>query len=228
MNIFAGMILAEMSFHKASSSTSSKLGPLLKALPYTLVALGLYLCSYPDQYSEQTAWSAQLTHIGQSIFPKDCNISRYFASVGAQMVCLGVMLSSSMQQILSRPISLWLGTVSFPLYLLHGPLMRSVLVYLLYFPMSIGFKPTMRADGSPEPESYIPTPNSIRLGITLAIFFAFLLYVVRLWAIHVEPKMGAATDAFERFSRSWGKTPVGRCKLDEELLPLTIAKKESY
>lgn len=222
MNIFAGMMLAEFSFHNSQKSSSSYLKPraLFQIIPYCLVILGLYLCSFPDQYAEQTAWSSQLARIGDVIFPKDANVSRYFASIGAQVVCLGVMFSPTLRQALSNRVLLWLGSISFPLYLIHGPLMRSVLVYLLYFPMSFGFDPARLADGTPDPNSYIPTPNTCRLVVILGLFFAFLLYVARLWSIHVEPKMGAATQSLEKFSRSWGHP--GK---EQGLLPLSRPKK---
>jgi peptidoglycan/LPS O-acetylase OafA/YrhL len=218
------MIMAEISFYNCHNSTHQP-RILFQSLPYGLVGMGLYLCSYPDQYSEQAAWSAQLTHIGQTIFPRGSNISRYFASVGAQMVCFGVMFSPSMRKVLSHRALLWLGSISFPIYLLHGPLMRSVLVYLLYFPTSIGFGLVAREDGTANPETYIPTPHACRLGIILTIFFTFLLYVAQLWKIYVEPKMGAATNSFERFSRSWGEMPNQQLQQEHDLLPLYNGKK---
>lgn len=226
MNIFAGMMLAELSINNCQISASLKPRALFQIIPYGLVILGLYLCSFPDQYAEQTAWSSQLAHIGDAIFPKGANVSRYFASVGAQMVCLGAMLSPTIRRLLSNRVLLWLGSISFPLYLIHGPLMRSVLVYLLYWPMSLGFRPALLADGTTNPESYIPTPKIFRLGVILSLFFAFLLFVVRLWSIHVEPKMGAATNSLERVSRSWGNLRISPGK-EHGLLPISIAKQAS-
>ncbi|KAJ5135572.1 uncharacterized protein N7515_004850 [Penicillium bovifimosum] len=223
INVFAGMILAELSFYNL---TALQPRILFRILPYGLVTLGLYLCSYPDQFAEQAAWSSQLAALAQIIFPKGAHVGRYYAGLGAQMICLGIILSASMQRILSHPVLLWLGSISFPLYLLHGPLMRSVLVYLLYLPMSVGFAPAVRADGTPDPESYIPTPNPLRLVVTLVIFFAFLLYVSRQWARHVEPRTGAATAAFEWFSRSWGRSTMWSPKQKAEILPLSSVNED--
>ncbi|KAJ5950317.1 uncharacterized protein N7479_008730 [Penicillium vulpinum] len=220
-NIFAGMILAELSFYNLTVLQPSA---VFRLLPYGLVTLGLYVCSYPDQYADQTEWSSQLASLAETIFPKDANVSRYYASLGAQMICFGVMLSPLMRRMLSHPVLLWFGSISFPLYLIHGPLMRSVLVYLVYLPMSIGFQPTVKADGTLDPESYIPTPGSFRLGVILTIFFAFLLYVVQQWTNHIEPKMGALTAAFENFSRSWGKSTAWSSKEKDEILPITSVR----
>lgn len=104
--------------------------------------------------------------------------------------------------------------------------MRSVLVYLLYWPMSPGFKPALLVDGTPNPDSYIPTPNVFRLWVILSLLFTFLLFVVHLWSIHVEPKMGAATNSLERVSRSWGNMPNFPGK-EHGLLPISIAKQAS-
>ncbi|KAJ5561749.1 hypothetical protein N7535_003790 [Penicillium sp. DV-2018c] len=224
INVFAGMILAELSFYNL---TALQPRILFRILPYGLVTLGLYICSYPDQFAGQTAWSSQLESLAEMLFPQGAHVGRYYAGLGAQMICLGVILSASMRRILSHPVLLWLGSISFPLYLLHGPLMRSVLVYIIYLPMSVGFTPAVRADGTPDPESYIPTPNPLRLGIALVAFFVFLLYVVQQWAKHVEPRLGAATAAFERFSRSWGRSTMWSRKQKVEILPIASVN-ETY
>lgn len=115
MNIFAGMMLAELSLNNCQISAFLKLRALFQTIPYGLVIPGLYLCSFLGQYAEQTAWSSQLAHIVDAEYiPKGANVSRYFASTGAQMVCLGAMLSPTIRRLLSNRVLLWLGSISFP------------------------------------------------------------------------------------------------------------------
>lgn len=204
MNIFAGMILAELSFMSSSKPPSY----LLRILPYPLAVLGLYLGSFPSEYYDQVAWSAQLGAIGRAIFPAGADMGRYWAALGAQMVCLAVSLSPTLRNVFSSPPLLWLGGLSYPLYLLHGPLMRSIMTYMLYLPGGFTFQPALKDDGTPDPESYIPNPGFFRLCVTLPVFVAILLSLVKMWAAKVEPRLGAAADAFESFARSWGRATL--------------------
>ncbi|KAJ5750226.1 hypothetical protein N7533_007254 [Penicillium manginii] len=107
---------ATLDANNCQISASLKPRSLFRTIPYGVVILGVSLCSFPDQYAEQTAWSSQLSHIGDAIFPEGSNMSRYFASVGAQMVCSGVILSPSLRQILSNRVFGWDLSVSPSIY----------------------------------------------------------------------------------------------------------------
>ncbi|KAI9928898.1 hypothetical protein ASPWEDRAFT_169267 [Aspergillus wentii DTO 134E9] len=222
LNVFAGMIMAEFSFHPIYKFPQTSRLPSI--LPSCLLILGLYLCSFPDQFYDQTPWSAQLAHIGGAIIPSNASMGRYFAAWGGQMVCLAVFLSPSFRRFFSHPSFLWLGSISYSLYLLHGPLMRSVMTYMLYIPAIFTFTPALREDGSPDPGSLIPDPSFVRLCLFLPVFFTFVLAVSRLWTVKVEPRLGAASDSFERFARTWGRGYVPRSpKVDHDtLLPMAV------
>ncbi|KAL1969620.1 hypothetical protein VTN77DRAFT_8173 [Rasamsonia byssochlamydoides] len=221
INVFAGMILAELSLIPRSKPKST----IANVIPYLFAILGLYLCSFPDSFYEQAAWSRQLWQIGLVIFPPNPMFGRFWTGIGAQILCFSILFSPSMRNALSNRYLLWLGGISYPLYLLHGPLMRSVMAYMLFLPASLTFKPDLLEDGTPDPESLIPVPSRLTLCLILPFFFAFLLVVVRLWAVKVEPYFGTATDAFERFARTWGKESSNSGKQNGSVLP-TFASKD--
>lgn len=224
LNVFAGMIMAELSVPNPPEPRSF----LGRVLPYPFAVLGLYLCSFPDQYYEQVAWSRQLWQIGLAIFPQNISMGRYFAGLGAQILCFSVLHSPSMRHALSNRYLLWLGGISFPLYLLHGPLMRSVMTYLLFGRAALTFQPATLEDGTPDPESLIPVPSFFTLWLLLPIFFTFLLVVVKWWSVRVEPYFGTATNQLENFARSWGKGGLSGSPMQNGgLLPTAVARKQA-
>ena len=103
---------------------------------------------------------------------------------------------------MNLPTLQWLGGLSHPLYLLHGPLMRSVLSWMVFGPVVVkeGLPtPIQNQDGS----WFLPVvsfPKTVVFVVVLPIFFAFLLYVVNVWNKKVEPLFGDATQAFEKMA----------------------------
>jgi hypothetical protein len=193
------MILAELSFIPFPNQR-----PIInRILPYLFAIIGLYLCSFPSEYYHQKQWTRQLWYIGWKIFPPGAIFGRFYAGIGAQILCFSVLFSPPMRTLLSNRYLQWLGGISYPLYLLHGPLMRSVMTYMLFWPASWIFEPGLRPDGTPDPESLMPVPNFWVLCVVLPLFLVALLLIVNLWAIKVEPHLGAAADRFENFARTW-------------------------
>ena len=201
-----------------------------RILPYLSGITGLYLCSFPNEYYHQTAWTRQLWYIGRKIFPPGALFGRFYAGLGAQILCLSILLSPSMQTALSSRHLQWLGRLSYPLYLLHGPLMRSVLTYMLFWPASWTLKPSLQVGGIPIPDSTIPVPDFWLLCVLLPTFFIILLFIAHQWAAKVEPQLGAATDRFETFARTWKSNDLqgfapSRSRGNGLLLPLVDLSK---
>lgn len=217
INIYAGMMLAEISMDMPPEviSKGRKRIPLREIFSYFLVVLGLYLCSFPDSFYETAPWSTRLWKIGQVIFPSGALYGRFWPGIGAQLLCFGILNSPSMRKALSHRWLMWLGGMSFPLYLLHGPLLRSLMTYMVFLIPSFTFTPE-------DANSLIPVPNTLVLCITLPVFFIIMLILVKLWALHVEPWFGVWTDAFEKFARSWGQGKVSsvQWRKSNGILPL--------
>ncbi|EGD95170.1 hypothetical protein TESG_02662 [Trichophyton tonsurans CBS 112818] len=167
-NVFAGMILAELTY-----LPTPKKSKVTTVLPYLVVALGLYLCSFPDRFADQAQWSRQLEQLGRIIFPKNAAMGRAWPNIGAQLLCFAVMYSPQMRHFLSHKWLHWIGSLSFALYLLHGMLMP------------------IRAAGD------------LTVACLLPVFFAILLFVCTLWNRFVEPYFGFATAGLESFAKSF-------------------------
>ncbi|EZF31753.1 hypothetical protein TMEN_6256 [Trichophyton mentagrophytes] len=197
-NVFAGMILAELTY-----LPTPKKSKVTTVLPYLVVALGLYLCSFPDRFADQAQWSRQLEQLGRIIFPKNAAMGRAWPNIGAQLLCFAVMYSPQMRHFLSHKWLHWIGSLSFALYLLHGMLMRTVLVWLVFGPnYLLGItKPGKLADGTDG--QVVPQPGDLTVACLLPVFFAILLFVCTLWNRFVEPYFGYATAGLESFAKSF-------------------------
>jgi hypothetical protein len=91
------MVLAEVSILTASRRPSR----VRKVLSYPLAILGLYLCSYPRQNAHYALWSRNLQCLGVIIFPSTAKDYRCWHALGAQLLCLAVVLSHPIQAVLS-------------------------------------------------------------------------------------------------------------------------------
>ena len=182
MNIYFGALLAELSNRLPSPPyMTPQRNPYLRTMVGVTLLLGLHVSGYPEVSPEWTAWSQSLAQIGQFIFPG--NYWRYWTSIGAQLITLAVVISPQIQEILSHPSLVWLGSVSLPLYLIHGPLVRSLLMWML-----LGWK---------SPVSRTSFPNGWVFCIVLPIFFLLLLWASQLWTTWVEPWCASMTKRLE-------------------------------
>ena len=198
MNIYMGALLADLSTHIASQAGTAKRDPLVRLLPWLLLFIGLHLSGYPEKNPEWTIWSKHLAQIGHWIFPKGSEYWRFWPTIGAQCVTVAVLMSHTMQKFLSQPPLIWLGSLSFPLYLIHGPLIRSVLSWMLFGWRRPIYYYTKRADGSVDQTwERIPFPDNWVFAIALPIFFIVLLTTAHFWNLIVDPWCAWATRRLE-------------------------------
>jgi hypothetical protein len=200
MNVFVGMLIAELSILSLPPPNHR----LLKPIPFVISALALYLMSYPDEYANWTPWSRSLQNFGTHIFPTNADFGRFWPGIGAQMLCLSIFFSPYLRSLLSHRRLLYLGSISFPLYLLHGPLMRSVLAWLTFGPVWLHGKPSLAPDGKEDGSQWVPMPRPLAFLIILPLFWIFMFWVVHLWSRKVDPWLGKATKWFEEFA--YGRT----------------------
>ena len=196
MNIFFGALIAELSNRLPSFSITSQRTPFIRAMAVITLFLGLHLSGYPEVSPEWASWSQNLSQIGRFIFPND--IWRYWTSIGAQLVTLAVLMSPRMQDMLSCPALVWLGSVSLPLYLIHGPLVRSLLAWMLF-----GWQKPVLYHSQDEYGNLTNAweqrlfPAGWVFCIVLPVFWFILLWASHLWTTWVDPWCAYITKRME-------------------------------
>ncbi|EZF34841.1 hypothetical protein TMEN_3813 [Trichophyton mentagrophytes] len=206
INIFPGMILAQLQVDYGSRATQM----LPKVVPSILIFFGLIIWGFPQNNQTWAWWSAAIRSFIVSITPANADHSRYASSLGTCTLMLGIFFSRNARRFLTLPLFNFLGRVSFPVYLLHNILIRTILSWMVYG----------------ESATRIPVRNEkgelLQLGRTssmafifiLPIFYAVLYLVAHMWATYVEPQCGKAVD--------WLKDIMFKERPDsqEKLLPL--------
>lgn len=152
--------------------------------------------SYPSGFVEDALWSRNLMSLAAKIAPEQADIPRLWASVGGQVLCLSIYFSPPLQRLFSDRILRYLGSVSFSMYLLHGPLMRSVLAMLVFGPAAMREELIEGGDGF----SRYPIPAKWTLFFTIPLFAVMLMACVHAWAMKVEPLFARITKGIEKFA----------------------------
>jgi hypothetical protein len=196
--IYGGALLAELSMESAIIKFSTNRTIVNRLIPYSMVLLGWYFMSYPKQHPEWQPWSNALWNMGMLIFPTGAEVYSFWNIVGVLFLTSGVILSSTLQRLLSRPALLWLGAQSFPIYLIHGPLLRSFFNWILYaFTMPVGYEEVDEDENIVRTWTRFPLPTAAKFFILLPIYYAVLLLLAFLWTKKIESKCGAVTKWLE-------------------------------
>ncbi|KKZ59979.1 hypothetical protein EMCG_00821 [[Emmonsia] crescens] len=186
INIFAGLILAQIQVDVGPRATSL----LPKPVPTLLILIGLFMCSFPQQNAEWAYWSRTMKESMELIIPEHTDISRYWVSVGTTTLMIGIFFSRNARRVLTHPVFNFLGRVSFPVYLLHNTLMRTILVWMAYA-HSAATTPKSDAQGN---VVELSRPGPLTFVFILPVFYAVLYAVAYAWSLYVDPLCGRAVN----------------------------------
>ncbi|KAF2799720.1 hypothetical protein K505DRAFT_230374 [Melanomma pulvis-pyrius CBS 109.77] len=166
----------------------------------TLIIVGLYCASYPGERPDFAPWSDQLSSIGWYIFPLDTpNYSKRWTAVGWDLMATGIWLSPTLQELFSNKIFMWIGRNSFAVYLIHGTLLRVVLVRLIYGWSGEPFR-VEKVEGQDPIFHWIPrTESYFVFAIAIPAWFALLYTCAHLWTTYVDSWCAKATKALEDY-----------------------------
>ncbi|KAL2053682.1 hypothetical protein ABVK25_005986 [Lepraria finkii] len=191
-DIFLGIMLAELN-HSEIPLALSQFSPLF-APP--MVIASLVLMSFPSEFHTWAPWCKFLLEWFYKLSPTNAELSRFWPTIGAQLLILTCVLSPHLRRALSHKYLLWLGKISFPLYLLHGSFMRSLLSWMLFARSKLVEMEERNGD-----QTYIvmryPLPGYTTFFIAMPIFFGALFAAAHYWANKVEPHFGVITRSAE-------------------------------
>ena len=195
-NVFAGILFAEMSLDKDVQEWAENHPYIRTVASAFCILLGMFFCSYPEENPEWAGWSNSMTKFGDYIFPNGVEYARYYPGLGSNVLTLGVMYNDTAKELLSNRFFLFLGKNSFPIYLLHAPMIRTFLTWCLF-----GF--SSRPDGGKDdqghdlPPGWLPVASTWVVLIVLPLFYVLLYRLANLWSNYVDPFCGTVTQWFE-------------------------------
>ena len=195
-NVYCGIILAELTLDPDVQNYAALHNYARSGLSAGLIVLGLFFMSYPEENPSWARWSQNLSILGKYIFPVNAEYARYYPGMGVNILTLGVMFNTTAKKILSTSFFCWMGKLSFPIYLLHAPLIRTVLAWVLF---GASIRPDQGKDeeGNQLPPGWLPIANRWVVVMALPLFYVFLYRVANLWAQYIDPFCGRVTNWFE-------------------------------
>jgi hypothetical protein len=197
MQFFFGMFLADLQNHPPAQQFSINHSWTRRFLPPIVILAGLFLASYPEDKAEWMPWSKSLAILATYIIPTGHDLARFFTAFGVQLIVLGIHFSPRARGLLSNRCFLWLGRQSFAVYLLHGPLIRSVLAYCLYG-ITLPAR-TQDENGEWHDGPRLELRGPLLVAVVLPLWFLFMYTCAAMWTKHVDPMCARWTQWIEDY-----------------------------
>ncbi|MCJ1318450.1 hypothetical protein MMC15_003778 [Xylographa vitiligo] len=209
--VFAGILLAEFSL-TTTPTLLARYSPLLSP---PLATLALVLMSFPSDAPLSAPWSTSLLTLGQRLLPPQLDFGRTYGSLGALLLVLAIIISPHARAALAAPPLALLGRLSFPIYLLHGTVLRSLFAWCMFAGARLAVVEERTADGAVAVSQRLPLPGGWRTAGSVLVSMAACAAASYAWAGRVEPWFGRCTRWAEEVMMGKGGAGGGR-----EVLPV--------
>ena len=192
MNVVVGMVVADL--HVTLGDRATQIMP--RAVPFLMILLGLFLSGYPQNSAEWASWSNIMKMIMETITHSDSDLRRYWDSLGACAIFVAVFFSAPCRKLLTSHVFNFLGRVSFPVYLIHNLLIKTVLAWMVYFPSLMN--PKFNEKGE---QLDLERPGKTHMALAIFIFYYILYRVAYLWTCTIDPLI----DRWIKAGTSWAR-----------------------
>ncbi|KAF2819732.1 hypothetical protein CC86DRAFT_127152 [Ophiobolus disseminans] len=215
LNIVMGMFVAELHNHYKDSATSVLPAPI----PALMILVGMFLAGYPQDNPQYAHWSHVMLKMMQSITVEKADVRRYWDHIGASTILLGIFFSGTARKVLCSPVFNFLGRVSFPVYLMHNTMIKSVLTWMIYLPSAMN--PPKNEKGE---LLDLQRGTTMHVFIAIGVFYYILYRCAALWIKHVDPICADIVNAATKWaygdSQSREPRPIlGNGHVDKTVLP---------
>jgi len=196
MQFFFGTFLSELSQEPAHVAWLKDHRWPARTLTPIFMAFGFMLASYPEKNPEWRPWSAFMERWAHTLFPIEAEIMRYYTGLGLVFITMGIHFSSGVKDVLSNKYLLWFGKNSFAVYLLHGTLIRTVLVWMLF---GVKLPADVEQDGKMVPGPALKICGRVGWYFWVPIWLVLLYSIANQWTKHVDPFCARLTMRMERY-----------------------------
>jgi hypothetical protein len=156
-----------------------------------LITAGLIIGSYPHEHEDWKPWSMSLHRMfvdrvgdrsrGGLLVPVGADGARRMTSTMIQLCAVAMFLSGDLRDALSQRWLLWLGKHSFAVYLVHGTILRTVGMWIVYGITGQPWEPAgLNPDGSQQEQEWLHPKGPMHKVVAIVIFV--LLTYTAAWA----------------------------------------------
>ncbi|KAK4123029.1 hypothetical protein N657DRAFT_619535 [Parathielavia appendiculata] len=177
-----GTLLAELSQHRPTQNFISSHQRLLTFVVAPLLLLiGGFIGSYPMEHEDWSTWSRflhkYLVDGGSIVVPRDSEPHRRTSAFFIMCAAVSLFLSPALQSLLSHRLLIWLGHHSFAVYLVHGTILRTVAIWIVYGITGEPWEPAGKNEDGTDREPVWILPRGRPYKTVAVLVFTVLTYV---------------------------------------------------
>lgn len=184
MQFFWGTLIADLQNSDTAAALVTRRPRTCATLSGFLVFFGLTIASFPEGSAEWMTWSRIMLNLMRPILPANPDFPRFSSGIGLELITLGIVLSPTLQRLLSSRYLLFLGRMSFAVYLLHGPLLKTTLVWMIYGVQTL---PDHDDGNGNMVLTRLRYPGHMSLLAWQIVWLPMLYCIANLWMTYVDP-----------------------------------------